>query len=168
MSKALSSARGFTLVEALVALVVLAIGMLGIAGLYVESLRASRTALTRTEAVVLAADMADRIRANPLGNYAKAADDAGTINAACAPGGAGCTADQLALHDIAQWVQVVDDRYDAPASGRRALPGGRGEIAVDTTTIPRTYTITISWDESGERTSSGAAVRSSYVLRFQI
>ena len=55
---------GFSIVEALVALVVLSVGMLGIAALYVESLRAGRTAVYRTQAVNLAADMADRIRAN--------------------------------------------------------------------------------------------------------
>ena len=56
--------KGFTLVEVLVALVVMSVGMLGIAALYLEGLRAGRTALYRTTAVNLAADMADRIRAN--------------------------------------------------------------------------------------------------------
>ena len=56
--------RGFTLVEVLVALVVMSVGMLGIAALYLEGLRAGRTALYRTTAVNLAGDMADRIRAN--------------------------------------------------------------------------------------------------------
>ena len=49
---------GFTLVEAVVALVVLAVGMLGIAGLYIEGLRSSHTALARTTAVNLAAALA--------------------------------------------------------------------------------------------------------------
>ncbi len=52
------------MVEALVALVVLSVGMLGIAGLYVSSLRAERTAQLRTQAVTLVNDMIDRIRAN--------------------------------------------------------------------------------------------------------
>ncbi|MBM2853444.1 MAG: Type pilus modification protein PilV, partial [Steroidobacteraceae bacterium] len=49
--------NGFTLVETLVALVVLAIGMLGIAALYLNSLQAGRTAIYRTQAVNLAADL---------------------------------------------------------------------------------------------------------------
>ena len=56
--------RGFTLVEAMVALIVLSVGLLGIAALYVETLRASRTSLHRTQAVNLATDLADRMRAN--------------------------------------------------------------------------------------------------------
>ena len=58
--------RGVSLVEALVALIVMSIGMLGIAGLYIESVKANRSALLRTQAVALAYDMADRIRANRL------------------------------------------------------------------------------------------------------
>ncbi|MCL4720697.1 MAG: prepilin-type N-terminal cleavage/methylation domain-containing protein, partial [Gammaproteobacteria bacterium] len=45
--------RGFTLIEVLVALVVMSVGMLGIAALYLEGLRASRTAVYRTTAVNL-------------------------------------------------------------------------------------------------------------------
>ncbi len=57
-------ARGFSIVEAMVALVVMSVGMLGIAGLYVSSLKAGRTAILRTKAVNMASDLADRIRAN--------------------------------------------------------------------------------------------------------
>ena len=57
-------AAGFTIVEVLVALVVLSVGMLGIAGLYVITLQSGGTAIYRTQAVNLASDMADRIRAN--------------------------------------------------------------------------------------------------------
>ena len=56
--------RGFTIVEALVALVVLAVGMLGIASLYVTTLRASGSATSRMQAINLAGDLGDRIRAN--------------------------------------------------------------------------------------------------------
>ena len=55
---------GFTLVEVMVALVVLGVGMLGIAALYIESMRSGQTSVSYTNAVTLAAGMADRIRAN--------------------------------------------------------------------------------------------------------
>src|SRR5690606_1731695 len=64
--------RGFSLLEAMVALVVLSVGMLGIAALHGQSLAASRTAQLRTQAVNLAGDMADRIRVNRLGAAAYA------------------------------------------------------------------------------------------------
>jgi len=57
--------RGFSLVEVLIALIIMSVGMLGIAGLYVQSMQAGRTSVFRHHAVTLAGDVADRIRANP-------------------------------------------------------------------------------------------------------
>lgn len=143
---------GFTLVEALVALVVLSIGMLGIAALYVESLRSGRGAILRTQAVMLAGDMADRIRANRLGNdaYVKAVTDHPATNAACAPGGAGCTPAALAAHDLALW----------DASLIATLPGATGAVAaVNNGDQTFTYTITVNWTEVGQEADVSYVVR---------
>jgi len=133
-------AAGFSLVEALVALVVLSIGMLGIAALHVEGLRSSRTALTRTTAVALASDIADRIRANRAAKteYDAVVTSADT-DANCEPKGAGCTPAELAHHDKALWLGAIET----------ALPGGTGTIDCDDAEVPATYTITISWSEVG-------------------
>lgn len=132
------------MIEALVALVVLSIGMLGIAALYVESLKAGRTALIRSQAIMLAGDMADRIRANRPGGsaYAKIAADAGAINTNCIQGGtaASCTPTVMANHDKAVWSAEV----------ARVLPGGVSEIIIDAVTSPLTYTIRVSWVETGQ------------------
>ena len=143
-------ARGFSLVESLVALVVLSVGLLGIAALYVSALRFGRTALLRSDAVTLAGDMADRIRANATAgaSYAMAAGAANAAVAACATGG--CTAAQMATTDKAQWAALL----------ARALPAGTGTVAVDTATTPTTYTVTVRWTEP----NVGAQ---SYVLGFQ-
>lgn len=134
-------ARGFTLVESLVALVVLSIGMLGIAGLYLESVRSGRTSILRSQAVALATDLADRIRANRAGGpqYDDGASGAGAILAACEDGGAGCTPNEMAGHDKAQWL-------DALAT---TLPNGDGTVEVDAASRPDTYTITVTWTEPG-------------------
>ncbi len=145
-------ARGFTLVEVLVALVVLSIGMLGIAALYVESLRAGRTALVRSEAVNLASDMADRIRANRTGgaSYAKAVNDAGTLSNDCEEGGASvsCTPAVMADHDKA----ICD------AEVTQSLPGGTAQIGF-TNANPDVYVITVTWAEQ--------AATVSYVMRIE-
>ena len=65
-----TTSAGFSLVEAMVTLVVLSVGMIGIARFYGQGLGAGRTALYRTLAVNLAADMADRIRVNRLAGSA--------------------------------------------------------------------------------------------------
>jgi len=143
-------ARGFSLIEALVALVVLSVGLLGIAALYVSALRFGRTALLRSDAVTLAGDMVDRIRANASGgsSYALAAGAANTAVAAC--GTAGCTAAQMATTDKAQWTALL----------ARSLPAGTGTVVVDATASPISYTITVRWTEP----NVGAQT---YVLGFQ-
>jgi type IV pilus assembly protein PilV len=61
------SQRGFTLVEALVALVVLSVGMLGSSALLLASLREQRLALHHSAATALVVDAAERLRANLQG-----------------------------------------------------------------------------------------------------
>src|SRR5262249_56408603 len=58
-------ARGFTLIEALVALLVLSIGLLGVAALQLTSLRSNPSSSFRSQATLLAYDVVDRMRANP-------------------------------------------------------------------------------------------------------
>ena len=149
---ALGRCHGFTLIEVLVALVVLSIGMLGIAALHVEGLRSARTALTRTTAVTLASDMADRIRANRTATieYNAVVTSADT-DANCEPNGPGCTVAELAHHDKAVWLGAIQG----------ALPDGPGTIDCDDAEDPATYTITISWSEVG------ADVPSTYTLTIQ-
>jgi len=98
---------GVSIVEALVALLILSFGMLGIAGLYLESLRSNRTALARTTAVGLVNDMADRIRANRggLSNYALTSGAAATSTKQC--DAALCSVQEVAVWDKAVWKAAV-------------------------------------------------------------
>lgn len=143
-------AGGFTLLEVLVALVVLSIGLLGIAGLHIDGVRTGQSALQRTYAVNLASDMADRIRANPGGNYDVGAGAAGPApNPVCADSVDGeapgdCTPDQMAAYDVWEWRTALD------ASSATGLPSGNGTIALDTGTSPASIVITVAWSERGE------------------
>lgn len=125
---------GFSLIEALVALIVLSVGMIGMAALYARGLSAGRTALHRTIAVNHVADMADRIRANRLAGAAYNA--AGAPNACDPGGGTDCTPAQLAAYDKLVWATILD----------RELPGGAGTVEF-TPGTPPTYTITVSWQD---------------------
>jgi type IV pilus assembly protein PilV len=62
----LQRSRGFTLIEILVALIVLSVGLLGVAALQLSSLRANTSASFRSQATFLAYDIADRMRANRI------------------------------------------------------------------------------------------------------
>ena len=114
-TKAPSHEIGFSLVEALVALVVLSVGMIGIAALHGQSLGAARTAQYRSVAIVLASDMADRIRLN---RTAQVAYMGAAVNNNCnAGGGATCTPAQLAAYDLWVWNQEVAQRLPGAQVG---------------------------------------------------
>ncbi len=145
---------GLSLVEALVALLVLSIGLLGIAGLFVESVRSSRSALLRTQAVNLVSDMGDRIRANAVAGdaYDSRSYQAGPERQGCAPDlddeGRGCSPAELAQDDLARWTLAVRDALptlgDATpeATVEYIAPGQAGE--------PERYAVTVRWREPGE------------------
>lgn len=126
--------RGFSLIEVLVALIVMSVGMLGIASLYVQSMQAGRTSLFRHNAVTLAGDVADRIRANPT---AGAAYEGGGADAGCITGGVNCSAPQMAGQDILVWQQQAQN----------SLPGGQVNIAFNAAALPPTYQIQVAWTE---------------------
>ncbi len=125
---------GFTLVEVLIALIILSVGMLGIAGLYVHSMQAGRTSMFRHHAVTLAGDVGDRIRANPrAGDVYELAAGA---NNNCVDGGVDCTPEQMAANDKFLWDQQAAD----------TLPNGTVTVVYDAT-MPPTYEITVQWTE---------------------
>jgi type IV pilus assembly protein PilV len=126
------------LIEVLVSLVVLSVGMIGIAALYGQGLNAGRTALYRTYAVNLAADMADRIRVNRVGGIGYNAAPADNDCDPAGGGGVDCTPAEMAAHDLWAWGQAIT----------ALLPEGAGTVTfVDGT--PPTYTIRVSWRETG-------------------
>jgi len=144
--------HGFTIVESLVALVVLSVGMLGIAGLYVSSLQAGRTALSRTQAVSLVNDMIDRIRANASARDAYDMDtysDAPVVRGCVTTNN--CSTGLLAEDDLARWVTATQG----------ALPGtptANVEVTLAAATgRPDRYQVTVTWQEAGNETARDAA-----------
>ena len=129
--------RGFTLLESLISLVVLSIGMLGIAALYVEGLRAGRTAVYRTTAVNLAADLMDRIRANRGATVAYAGGPA--LNN-CVNQANDCTPAEMAQHDLQLWENEI---------GQRVPPGSASSVVFLPGPVVDTYRIQVQWPEPG-------------------
>ena len=107
--------QGFSLLEVLIALVILSVGLLGLAAMQAEGLRGSSFALQRTEVVRVVNDLADRMRANAggLASYVIAQSNDGSagqnLNCADAPSTVAldCTAAQMAAHDIWNWKQAI-------------------------------------------------------------
>jgi type IV pilus assembly protein PilV len=143
--------RGFTLIEVLVATLILSVGLLGVAAMQVQGLQFERNALNGTRATLLAADLADRIRANPSGADFYALDpdeEAKTPARACADTGTDvvttpCTPEQMAIYDLWEWRESMADLRSL------ALPGGRGGVEI-ADGPPPTHRITIRWREDGQ------------------
>ena len=129
------------MVETLVALVVLSIGLLGIAALFVTSIRSARSSVSRMHAVNLASDLAERIRANP---FATVAYTGAAANKNCNTGAIGavnCIPADMAATDLWSWNQQI----------QAAFPGAAAAYVVQYTPgPPAVYTITLSWTEAGE------------------
>jgi type IV pilus assembly protein PilV len=152
---------GFTLIEVLIAMLVLAVGLLGLAGLQVTSLNNNQRAYFRSQATQLAYDMADRMRTNiTLGNY----NNQAATNDDCKA--AACTPAQMAGYDLKQW----NDQLAAQ------LPSGQGIVCLDSTPVDvsskavpncdglgSAYAIKIWWDDD----RSGAAAQR-FVMSFQL
>lgn len=134
---------GFTLLEILVAMLVLAIGLLGLAGLMTSSMRNNLSASHRTQATWVAYDIIDRMRANRTGALAGSYATAMGAPATCSA--APSTTGTVPAQDIAAWKNRL----------ACALPSGKGSIAVNTGT--GLATILIQWDDS--RGTQGTATQ---------
>ncbi|NOR19350.1 MAG: type IV pilus modification protein PilV [Xanthomonadales bacterium] len=118
---------GFTLLEVLVALLILSIGLLGLAALQANTLKINHGALQRTQAIFLTYDMMDRLRAN------RTAALAGQCDIAM---GATLGGTDLCDVDVTDW----QDNYVATF-----LPSGQG--SVDCSTTVNVCVVVVEWDE---------------------
>lgn len=124
---------GFTMIEVLVTLIILSLGLLGLAGMQATGLKSNHQAYMRSQATLLAYDMGDRLRANMAGVEAGAYNDIEGIpeNAANCEAGA-CSPAQMAAFDAFQWNSALAD----------VLPSGQGIVD----RAGNIFTISVMWD----------------------
>lgn len=136
---------GFTLLEVLVALLVMAIGLLGLASLQTISIKLNQGSYYRTIATFQAQEILDRARANvsgvDAGNYLITSSGVASgygANLTPSPdcSTATCTSAQLAMYDLIQW----------NTANSTLLPEGEGAIDIS----GRTWTVTIQWTEGDQ------------------
>jgi type IV pilus assembly protein PilV len=127
-------AAGFSLLEVLIAMLVLSIGLLGLAGLQANSVSFNHGAYMRSQATSLAYDISDRMRANRQAALDEDYDDDGTAALPTCPDAV--AAGTVAEEDLAAWhISLVC-----------ALPNGNGTVDVDPAT--QRATIAVVWDET--------------------
>lgn len=150
---------GFTLIEVLVAMVVLALGLLGLAAVQTTSLRNNQSAYFRSQATQLAYDITDRMRTNKLGNYNNQAETTNNCEANA------CTPAQMAGYDLQRW----------NAELALQLPAGEGVVCIDDSPTDgtsktahqcigsgNTYAVKIWWDDDRD-----GAANQKFTMSFQ-
>jgi type IV pilus assembly protein PilV len=170
---------GYILIEALITVLIFAIGLLGVVGLQAVALSSSSMSNMRTEATVLAVDMADRMRANrgaadgtPDAGY----DDPAPVASACRSTYAGeveaapaaCTPEELAADDVFDWLEQV----------QQSLPAGEGVVCIDSTPddgddagtaecdgVGDAYAIKIWWSQRATRDLDAELMRFAMAVR---
>ena len=141
------SQAGFTLIEVLVATVILSLGLLGLAGMQTAAMRYNQSAYFRSQAVAVANDIIDRMRTNQTGTSGSYYDAITTNDDAPADQGcsnAACTAAQVASQDIREWTDHFSDVYGLGTAYTPTLPSGSSGTV---TKNADTYAVTITWTE---------------------
>jgi type IV pilus assembly protein PilV len=137
------------LLEVLISLLLIALWMASSAGMQAAMIRLQKGADLRQRGVTLAADLAERMQANPVaakaGSYALAALPAPAAAADCS--GQACTPDQLAAWDLTQW----------SGSLSAALVLDAVSVTMDNSSGLTAYTIRISWREPRGRQTHGSS-----------
>ena len=156
---------GFTLMEVLVALVVISVGLFGIAGMQLQSLKSSHDAYLRTQATFLAYDLIDKMRANRNAAIAQDydtdldSDPSGDSN--CYSGS--CSASSLAEFETNLWKCELGGYSSSVCNNLNVVPTltqGQGSVDVDGNEV----TVTIQWQDSVTRTDQNSSALPSLTI----
>lgn len=134
---------GASLVEVLMAMLLMSFGVLAMTAMQAHAIQHSQTTESRARATLLAHDLGDRMRANPSpgGDWGAYDLTATSLPAPPAPattclGPAVCTFDEMAAADLAQWQQQLT----------RSLPQGRGHVR----SVGAQADVWVIWDEAAQ------------------
>jgi type IV pilus assembly protein PilV len=136
---------GVTMIEVLIAILVLTVGLLGVAGIQSQMQVAELEAYQRAQAIVLLQDMVNRINANRRVNATTAADyvtgsPLGTSAMDCT------TAATVAAKDLCEWNNALYGSSEASGTQTLgAMIGARGCITNPVNTMPREFVVAVAW-----------------------
>jgi len=136
--------RGFSMIEVLVTMIVLSIGLLGLAGLQLNAMRSNHSAYLRSQASTITSDIIDRMLVNRATARAGSYDTGLGVPVAVLPSNCdgdaadNCSVTEMATLDIDQWKSSLSN----------LLPSGDGTISRAVVGGLTTVTVTIQWDDS--------------------
>lgn len=143
LSRADLVSGGFTLIEVLIALVILSVGLLGLAALQTTGMKYNQSAYEYSQATNVAYDILDRMRANfPIASTTtdyttNFGDPPPSYSVDCGVAGNTCTGPELAQYDLNKWKTNVE----------QTLPGGEGSVQLQMVNGYAEYTIGLRWND---------------------
>jgi type IV pilus assembly protein PilV len=164
--------NGFTLLEVLIALLIFSLGLMGLAGLMVVSVKTNHSAYLRTQATFLAQGMADRMRANVLGLWNAKYDLASITTPPTKPAAitalgtvtdcvaASCAYDNVAKRDLELWKNQLFTFLPGPGAAIKCTAAAGSAPSTSWTLLPPysgTCEIEIAWNESQLNSDGNAA-----------
>ena len=157
--------RGVTMIEVLVALLILTVGLLGVAGMQARMQTAEVEAFQRAQAVVLLQDMVDRINANRknAASYATGSVVLGTSTTldCSAPG------TNISLKDKCAWSDALTGAAETKGSSKLgAMNEARGCITVPVATMPREVVVSVVWQGIVPTVAAGGTTCGSGVAAY--
>ena len=149
--RAAARVRGFSMIEVLVSMALVSVAMLGAVLLQASSLKLSKGASFRTQAVLLSTEISERMEANKagaiVGNYAIPVETSTPVTVPQDCVAATCDSSQLATYDLNQWGTRI----------LAALPGSSWQIVLADNTNPVSYTILVKWQDRREKAAGVVA-----------
>ncbi len=155
MRSPLRHSAGFSLIEVLIALVILSVGLLGIAAMVSVSLKSKDSAYYQTQATALAQSILDRMRANhpqvAVGTYNINFSGTTTAQPCLGASPVSCTQAQIATSDLYDWRYNITNTF--PSSSTVTASGKITTVAVGTSTQ---VTISIRWSDARANQAVGS------------
>lgn len=154
--------NGFSLLEVMIALVIFSIGLMGMAGLLMVSVRTNHSSYLRSQAGYLAQSMADRMRVNMPALWTNAYDRTYPVTGTAPACTAGCNIATIVTRDSILWSNAMTQFLPAPTANIRCVLNAGATVpadpraAADRAPYDGLCTITMTWAESPLSTGAGA------------
>lgn len=142
--KSIASQAGSSLIEVMVALLVTAVGLLGVLTMHTKALKLNQNAHLYSQATILANDMVEAIKTTPDAISSYSITKTGV--APTAPTCTSCTPEQMAQQNLNHWISNISS----------LLPGGEGEISINATT--NEILITVEFELGHTKNDAGEMV----------
>lgn len=162
---------GFGLIEVIVSVLVISIGLLGVASMQVSSIKMNQGAYHQSQANILINEMFDRMRLNREAFIAGHYDDVTTNSEApsaqsCITSATGCSNEQLANNDIRDFSGFFNDVNALGDNFFPFIPGGSASIARNA--VNSEATVTVSWNQDVWTNIEGVRSKNSELQQLTI